>query len=227
MALYRALPEDDRAVLDTVVQTVSDTVEKEENIHELTLQEATLPDGTSKWDQLFLRHQITSTTMWAVFDSMANVIDDPELVKIWGIFFDGVLAAGLKKREARQAIAHVSYRFDGALAILPHNAPQETSKIAYGKGAKLIVFSSYLGDGCWTLGVSRRRLGSSLLIDFQEHQQLLRSYLPCIFIHPGGYMAGWTSKSPLCCSAEEFGQKRESLIKAVSELVTNALHSKA
>lgn len=227
MALYRALPDDDRALLDTIVQTISDAVEKGENIHTLNLQDSTFPDGTSRWDQLLLRHQITSTTMWAVFDNMATVIEDRDLVHIWGLVFDGILAAGLKKREAKQASGNVEFRFDGTLAILPHNAPQDTTKIIFGKGAKIAIFSSYLGADTWTLGVSRRRGDEARYIDLHDYQSTLKKYVPEIFVHPGGFMAGWTIKSPLRCSAEDFRDKREALIVAVSELVRNALRSKA
>lgn len=227
MALFRALPESDRNLLETLVQTISDKSEKGENIHALTLRDSYLPDGTSRWEQLPLRHQITSTTMWAMHEDMCNVADDKELLKIWSLVFDGVLAAGLKRREAKQASGNADFRFESVLAILPHNAPQETSKMVYAKGAQIALFSSYLGADLWTLGISRRRSDDARFLDFHENQQTLKKYVPDIFVHPGGFMAGWTIKSPLSCSADDFRFKREALIVGVSELVRNALKNKA
>jgi hypothetical protein len=226
MAVSKALPEADRIVLDPLVQAISDANEKGDNIHVLTLQDSTFPDGTKRWDHSPLRHQIVNTTMWAIFDDLLYVADDQEVLRIWSLVFDGILAEGLKKREALQASDNAELRFNGVMAILPHNAPQQTSKAVYGRGAKIAVFSSYLGGDRWTLGVSRKSGDDARFIDFHDNQHILKKYVPDLFIHPGGFMAGWTIKSPLVCSADDFKFKREALIVGVSELVRNAVQSK-
>lgn len=226
MALFRALPDDDRAMLESVVQAVSDADEKGENIHTLTLQESLYHDGTKRWDNKPLRNQILATNMWATFHNLSCVLKDVEILKYWSSVFDGIIAAGLKQREAVHASDQAEFMFGGLLAILPHGAPQETSRVVYQKGAKLVLFSSYLGGDRWTLGVSRKSGDDARFIDFLEQAQFLKKFVPDLFIHPGGFMAGWTVKSPMAGSADDFKTKKAALIAGVCEMLRNALQSK-
>lgn len=226
MAVFRALSEEDRNLIEPIVQAISDADEKGDNLHTLTLQESVYPDGTKHWDNVILRTQIMATNMWSMFEDLSYVCWDKALVDIWFQVFDGILAAGLKRREAIQASKEADFRFEGILAILPHGAPQQTSKAVYQKGAKLVLFSSYLGNDHWTLGISRKSGDDARFIDFHDGQEILKRWVPDLFIHPGGFMAGWTIKSPLKCNTDEFKYKRQALIMAVNEMVGKAIQSK-
>jgi hypothetical protein len=226
MAVFRALPDEDRSILEPIVQAISDANEKGDNIHSQNLQESYYPDGTKRWDNEALRRQVMSTTIWAIAEDLSYVAADQDILKIWGTVFDGMLAAGLKRREAVHASDQADYRYKGVLAILPHNAPMQTSKEAFHKGAKVVLFSSYIGGDQWVLGISRKSGDESRFIDFHDYQDILKKWLPDIFIHPGGYMAGWTIKAPLVCSADEFQYRRQALLMGVVEIVGKALQSK-
>lgn len=227
LAVFRALTDDERDILDTVAGAISDADEKGTNIHAITLQDSLYPDGTRRWDHQSLRQQIMCTTLWSVFDDTANAIRaDSDLVAFWGRIFDGMLATGLKKKQATEATKHTLYRFNNVLAILEHNAPIQTTQEVYHKGAKVVLFSSFLGADTWTLGLSRKSGDDARFIDFYEERQILLKHVPDIFVHSGGYMAGWTIKSPLVCTGVEFKSKREALIIAIEELVDKALETK-
>lgn len=226
MAVFRALPDEDRMTIEPLVQAISDADEKGENIHTLTLQESTYSDGTRKWDNSGLRAQITSTTMWAVYDCLSQVMDDAELLAAWGRVFDGVLATGVKRRETVQAASKTEFKFGGILAVLPHNAPQQTSQAVFKKGAKVVLFSAYLGADRWTLGLTRKSGEDARFIDFVENAPLLKKYVPDVFVHPGGFMAGWTIKAPLVATADEFRDRKRALLEAISELLRNELTKK-
>lgn len=226
MAVYRALPDEDRLIIEPLVFAISDADEKGDNVHWHNLQESVYPDGTRRWDNTQLRTRIVNTTMWAIFDDLAAVAEDAELLHTWSRIFDGALAQGVKKREAAHASEKAEFKFDGMLAVLPHNAPPQTSKEVFKKGAKMVVFSSHLGGNLWTLGVSRKSGDDARQIDLIEGQSILKRHLPGIFIHPGGFMAGWTIKAPLQASADDFRDMRRNLIDAIGELLRNKLPKK-
>lgn len=224
MAVFRALSEADRDVLATVVQAISDEDETGTSIHVENLKTSGSKGEATRWESRHIREPIMATTIWSAFEfySMA-VLDDEKILETWSAVFDGLLASGLKKREADHASSQAELKFNGRLAILPHGAPQEATKLAFKSGALVVVFSSFLGHDKWTLGVVKKTGEEARFIDFHDYQTLLRKYVPDIFVHEGGFLAGWTVKAPLTCGASEFRDRQSALILAVNELMRIAL----
>lgn len=225
MACFRALPEDDKVLLEDLVTAISESEEVGENIHSLNLHESLYPDGTSRWDNITLRSQILNTTMWAALENLMEVATDFEVYKTWTNIFDGVLKASTKQRLAQSAAEQTEYRLDGALAILPHNAPSPmTARLAFQNGAHLVLFSSMPSYNKWTLGLSRKPGEESKFINLHNEAERLRSIVPDIPIAAGGHWAGWTPTEPLLGSASDFKVRYVALVQAATEIVRIALH---
>lgn len=223
MALYRVLPDEDRNALEPLVQAISDADEEGDNVHTTLLKEEV--HGTRKWDNTVLRKKVLATTMWSVYHNLYQVMTDVDLLEFWEPVFDGLLLSSIKEKEAAHASAIAEYRFGGRLAVLPHDAPLLSSRAAYENGALLTLFSSNLGNGRWVLGLSRKPGEEARFIDLDKYRRELKHYLPDMFIHPGGWMAGWTVKAPLVCSEREFNSKRAALIRAVDDVMRKAIES--
>jgi hypothetical protein len=224
MALYRALPDDDREAVEALVQAISEADEEGDNIHTMLLKEEF--HGIRKWDNLQLRRRVLATTMWSVYHSLYHVMQDAELLAFWSRIFDGLLVSAIKEKEAAHASAVAEYKWGGLLAVLPHNAPLQSSRAAYENGALLALFSSNLGNGRWVLGLARKPGEEARYIDLDKYKNELKQYVPDLFIHKAGWMAGWTVKAPLVCSEREFTQKRLALIRAIDEVMRKVIESR-
>jgi hypothetical protein len=219
MAVYRALNEEDRYILESVAKAISDADETGDTIHTQILK------STGNWGNLQVRNGVMATTLWSVFHAMSNQMRDQDLLQSWTNVFEGMMIGGQDRLRASSAVRKAELHHEGLLAVLPHGAPRATSRAAYERGAVVVLFSSKLGGDRWTLGLSKKA-GDTSRLNLSEGKAEFERVLPGIFVKPEGFMLGWTSKAPLVCTQEQFLTKREALIKASIEIVGKLLSPK-
>ena len=219
MAVWRTLPEDERKHFDSEVRAVSDADQGGENVHRLVLKKGRSP----LWHNEDIKNQVLTTNMWAMHQALMNVKSDEELLSFWSSVFDGMLVSGQLLRQAEEFASDLQLMCGGLLAVLPHNAPPPTSKLAFDRGAKIAVFSSEIGHNQWTLGVTRSASHTAGFINLAEFKDEITALVPGIYVHPNGYMAGWTATAPLYAQREEFEKKRTDLVRAVVQLTNSIL----
>ena len=219
LAVWRAQPEDERPIFENLVKAISDADQRGENVHRIISKKGM---GATSLNET-ARGQILATNMWTMHQAMMAVSDDTQLWALWKTVFDGILTTGLMLKESENYAGRSNMLCKGVLAILPHNAPPPTSRIVFDRGAKLSVFSSELGPSVWTLGVTRSASLSASFINLAKFQEEITALVPGIYIHPSGYLAGWTATAPLFASREEFEKKRQDLIRAMVQVVSSLL----
>ena len=222
MAVWRALPEDELHIFENMVRAVSDADQRGENIHRIISKKGM---GAAMLNES-ARNQVLATNIWTMHQAMMSVHSDEQLWSIWSTVFDGILVSGLLVRQAEQYASRSNMLCQGLLAVLPHNAPLPTSRFVFDRGAKLAVFSSEIGSDRWTLGVTRSASQSAMFINLAKYQDEITALIPGIYIHPSGYLAGWTATAPLFASREEFEKKRADLIRAVVHVIGSSLPSR-
>lgn len=222
MAVWRALPGDERPLIEHVVRAISDADQCGENVHRIISKKSrgAISMGESA------RNQVMATNMWSMHQALMSVKRDSELLDTWSSVFDGIVMSGKLLKQAERYAEQANFLCEGTLAILPHNAPMPTSRVVFDKGAKLAVFSSELGDDKWTLGVTRSASQSAVFINLAQFQDEITALVPSIYIHPSGYLAGWTATAPLSAPRAEFEKKRTDLIRAIVQVITNLLPSR-
>ena len=224
MAVWRALPEDERSYFAALAQAISDADQGGENIHRTVLKKgAVLKHGrgvATLWNNPIIRNQVLDTNMWSMHQAMMNVHDDRSMARTWFAVFDGILSSGMQWQHAHAVAEEATVLLDGTVAILPHNSPLPTSKVVFDRGIKLAVFSSEIGTGAWTLGVTRSASREAIsFINLAKYQDEITGLVPGIYIHPSGFLAGWTATAPLLASCDEFEKRRKALIQAVIKVV--------
>jgi len=217
MAVWRALPLEDRNIFEHLVKAISDADHKGENVHRTIVNKSASAVLSES-----VKNQVQSTNLWTVHQSVMNIATDEELWRMFSSFFDGYLMTGMMEREASSLAGQAEILCDGVLAVLPHNSPPPTSRLVFERGPKLAVFSSEIGSGRWTLGVSRSVKHSASYINLAQFQDDITEMVPGIYIHPGGFFAGWTAAAPLICKMEDFEKKKEDLIRAMVMVVTSS-----
>jgi hypothetical protein len=201
MALYRALPDFEKDILEAETTAISTSDEKGENVHSRALRQ------TQVWSDVKIRNQLLTTNIWTVIRRLRYTYSDQKLLEWAMAHFDGAMIEGTRKAEGEKAASRAIYI--GPLALLPHNAPPESTKFAFQRGAEVVFFSSSLGGDRWTLGLARNPKAMSPRSDLR--QLGLEEILPGIRVHQDGFAAGWVAKGPLTCLKSEFDRKRELL----------------
>lgn len=207
LSLLPLLDEGDQSILYAPVSAISDADLKGKNIYEVLLRREDR-HGMSAWNNLHLRNQAKSMSRWDVYHSLMLSLSDEEVLDIFCIDVDNMLRRGRERMEAKQLASEAEYLCDGKLAILPFNAHQATSTAAFNRGAEVVLFSgkgSYKDE--YRLGLAKSH--SSKLDLYQIFWGHMNCVYPDIWLHPDGFMLGWTGKGPLICKREEFEKKRE------------------
>lgn len=209
LAIFRCLPPLEQSILGPLAHAISYADEKGENVHSVSLKRYSNNSDT--------RSQVVNSNDWYTHRVLAHVLNDRQLLHWWEAKFDGMIEDGLKQMAGAKAAAEADFRLDGQLAILPYGAPSSASAYAYQKGAKVVLFSAPLGGDRWTLGLVRNPTPVGGPIDLNVLRPILTELFPDIYIHPVGFMAGWTAKGPLIRSQRQYEKMREHFIGVVTE----------
>lgn len=218
MAFWRALPEDEQGFFKDLVFAISSADQGGENVHKILLKKGKGSDA--------LRDQVMATNIWSIHTSLLNVLNDKKLLEFWSAVFDGTVAAGLQHQQAKHMAERTKFLLDGTLAIIPHDAPPPTSKMVFEKGARLAIFSSEIGPKEWILGVTRSATHAASFINLAEYEGEILETVPGAYVHPAGFLVGWTATAPFRGTAEEFWKTRTDLQRVITSVLSKILSTR-
>jgi hypothetical protein len=209
-AIFTLLPENEQKVLGSLVKEISD-------------RDNQIPVTHPFYSGLLALHSkaIGATVGGVKFNAYT-------LLKIYEILVGVVLKGLADTQRAEEAAIFIEWHCNNAIAVLPLDAPVQTTLEAWKHGARIVIFSSHrephddFSKGSGVLGVTRNKH-----LNEPNLGEVLEGLFPEAYRHPDGFMMGWSGKAALPMSRKEFLKFRATFINKVLERLTEYLRKEA
>tara|TARA_Y100000034_G_scaffold135885_1_gene209616 strand:+ start:5437 stop:6390 length:954 start_codon:yes stop_codon:yes gene_type:complete len=165
-----------------------------------------------------------ATSLWSVLGALveyqraigaSSKEASQEAMTIMGVLFDATLHDRRSIAGAKKAAEEADLSMHPKVAVLPHNAPQSTAQYLPPE-IWYTVFSGDVAPGESTVGIARRMVSPQDVPIPGDYSDIKRSGG---YIHPKGFLVGWTRKSPY--AGKGVVNMKETLLSCLME----ALHA--